>query len=234
MREKKWLNITLTVIFIIALVAFMITFSIGLPIYFRPFYYWQIKTLGLEEATGWSYETIKTAYDEVLNFCTLPGGTFSAGALKFSEEGAAHFADCKALFNLNLFVMIGSFVALVVLLILQKVKVFRLCRPLKRHAYLWSAVIALALPLILGSIIAIDFDKAFKVFHAVFFPGKDNWMFYPDKDEIIRVMPEQFFVNCVIFIGVGLVTFACALIAADLILSHRERKRATTAQKTPD
>lgn len=224
MKNIKWLNITLTVIFIIALVLFMLTFSIGLPIYFRPFYYLQIKTLGLEEQTGWSYETIKTAYDEALNFCTLPGGTFGAGELKFSEEGAAHFADCKVLFNLNLYVLIGSFVVLAVLTVLQQVKVFTLCRPLNRHAYFWSAIVAVALPVILGCIIAADFDKAFQVFHAVFFPGKDNWLFNPNKDEIIRIMPEQFFANCAIFIGVGLVVFACALIAADIITLRKEEK----------
>lgn len=224
MKNKKWLNVTLTALLIIALMLFMLTFSIGLPIYFRPFYYIQIKTLGLEAATGWSYETIKTAYDEVLNFCTLPGGTFSAGELAFSEEGAAHFADCKVLFNLNLFVLIGSAATLAALFVLNRLKIFTPCRPLGRHAYFWSAIVAVALPIILAAVVAIDFDKAFEVFHAIFFPGKDNWLFYPDKDQIILVMPQEFFKNCAIFIGAGLVTFACALIIADVVTLRRERK----------
>ncbi len=218
-------NRILTALLIIALILFMLTFSIGLPIYFRPFYYLQIKTLGMEEATGWSYDTIKTAYDEVLNFCTLAGTTFSAGELKFSEEGAAHFADCKVLFNLNLSVLVISAAILICLFVLYKVKIFTPCRPLKHHAYFWAAIVAVALPLIIGCLAAIDFDRAFEIFHAIFFPGKSNWLFNPSKDEIIRVMPQQFFMNCAIFIGVGLIAFAGSLIVTDAVMLRKERKK---------
>ena len=60
-------NKIITAVFIIALVLFILTFSIALPIYCRFFYYLQIKPLGLEQKTGWSYDVIKEAYDEVLN-----------------------------------------------------------------------------------------------------------------------------------------------------------------------
>lgn len=221
-------NRLLTTLLIFALILFMITFCIGLPIYFRPFYYLQIKTLGMEEATGWSYETIKTAYDEVLNYCTLAGTTFSAGELKFSEAGAAHFADCKVLFNLNLSVLVISAAILICLFVLYKVKIFTPCRPLKRHAYFWAAVAAVGLPVIIGCLAAIDFDKAFEVFHAIFFPGKSNWIFNPQTDEIIRVMPQQFFMNCAIFIGAGLLAFAGSLIAADAVLLRKENRKRET------
>ena len=96
-------NKLITAFFCICLVLFILTFCIGIPIYCRFLYYIQIKTLGLEKATGWSYDVIKEAYDEVLNFCTLAWvNDFSAGQLKFSESGAAHFKDCKVIFNLNL------------------------------------------------------------------------------------------------------------------------------------
>ena len=107
--------------FCICLVLFMLTFAIGLPIYCRFLYYIQIKTLKLEEATGWSYDVIKQAYDEVLNFCTLPWvKNFSSGELKFSESGASHFADCKVLFNLNFGVLVSSGGVLLILIFLQK------------------------------------------------------------------------------------------------------------------
>ncbi len=219
-------NRILTALMIFALILFMLTFCIGLPIYFRPFYYLQIKTLGLEDATGWSYETIKTAYDEVLNFCTLAGREFSAGELEFSESGAAHFADCKVLFDLNLSVMVISAAILICLFILYKVKVFTPCRPLKRHAYFWAAIVALALPLVIGFLAALDFDKAFEVFHAIFFPGKSNWLFNPQEDQIILIMPQEFFMNCAIFIGAGLVAFAGSLIISDAVLLRKEKKKA--------
>lgn len=226
--NKKPVKITLTVVFIVALVLFMLTFSIGLPIYCRFFYYIQIKTLKMEEATGWSYGTIKAAYDDVLNYLTLPNRPFGTGELKWTADEAAHFADCKVLFNLNLAVMIVSGAATLALVLLEKFKIITLCRPFGRRAYFVSAVTSVALPLIIGALAAIDFDRAFLIFHGIFFPGKTNWTFDPRTEQIINVMPEEFFMHCAIIIGVGLVAFAAALIVADLVLTRRERRTAET------
>ena len=216
-------NKLFTALYCICLVLFMLTFAIGLPIYCRFLYYIQIKTLGLEQATGWSYGMIKQAYDEVLNFCTLPWvNEFSAGQLKFSESGASHFADCKVLFNLNLGVLLSSGAVLLALIILQRFKKLEILSFGRHKAYFWSGIIAVALPVLLIIIIAIaGFDNSFQAFHAIFFPGKDNWVFSASKDEIIRVMPQQFFINCAIIIAVGLIAFASALIAADLIIKYK-------------
>ena len=45
---------------------------------------------------------LKEAYDEVLNYLTLPNKPFGTGQLKYSESGMSHFVDCKKLFNLNI------------------------------------------------------------------------------------------------------------------------------------
>lgn len=223
-KQYKPLNIALTALFITALIIVMITFCIGLPIYCRFFYYIQIKTLGMEEATGWDYATIKTAYDEVLDFLTLPNKPFGTGALKWSEDGAAHFADCKVLFDLNFYALLVSTIVTAALTVLHKLRIITILKPFGHRAYFLSAVIAVALPLIIGVLCAIDFDKAFVVFHSIFFPGKTNWMFDSRTDEIIEVMPEQFFMNCAVIIGVGLIAFAAALIIADLILRAKDKK----------
>lgn len=224
-KYKKPIDITLTVVFIVALVLFMLTFSIGLPIYCRFFYYIQIKTLKMEEATGYDYATIKAAYDGILDFCTLPNKPFNSGVFKMSESGISHFADCKKLFNLNLAVMICSGAVTFALTLLNRFKIITLRRPRGHRPYLIAAVVAVALPLIIGALAAINFDKAFGIFHKIFFPGKDNWTFDPQTDQIITVMPEQFFMNCAIIIGAGLAGFAAALITVDLILYNKERKK---------
>ena len=218
-------NKLLTALFIIALVLFLITVSIGLPIYCRFLYYIQINTLNLTEKTGWSYDVIKTAYDEVLNFCTLAWVTeFSAGALKFSESGAAHFADCKVLFNLNLSVMICSAAAVLTLLIFHKCKIIKFLNFKGLAANFWAATAAVALTVLLVIIVAIvGFDRAFVAFHSIFFPGKSNWIFNFKTDEIILVMPQEFFMNCVIIIAAGLVTLSAALILIDVLLRHKEK-----------
>ena len=150
---------------------------------------------------------------------------FGTGALKYSESGAAHFADCKVLFDLNLGLMLSSAAVLVVLIVLNALKITEPVTFAGRKPYFWSAIIAVSIPVVLGIIVAIDFDSAFTVFHSIFFPGKDNWIFNPHTDEIIKVMPQRFFMNCAIVIGAGLVAFSSALITADLIISFKKRRQ---------
>lgn len=228
-KLKRGLNIALTVVFVIALVLFMITFSIGVPIYCRFFYYLQINTLNLPQKTGWSYEVIKTAYDDILNFCTLPGFACKTGELKLSAAGAAHFADCKVLFSLNGWGIIVSGVIALALTLLNAFKVIKLCRPMGRGAWFLAAIIAVALPvIILLLVFIVGFDAAFEAFHAIFFPGKTNWLFSPTEDQIINVMPQEFFMNCAIIIAVTLCVFAAALIIFDVLY---RRKKAVPCDK---
>ena len=73
---------------------------------------------------------------------------------------------------------------------------------------------------------ALDFDRAFVVFHAIFFPGKDNWIFDPATDQIILVMPEVFFRNCALLIGGVLLACCAGLILWDLLVHRRSRTAA--------
>jgi uncharacterized membrane protein len=64
-------NKILTSLLGVFVVLLLITFSIGLPIYFRPFYYMQIDSLELEMETGLTKEEIIDGYNEVLDFLTV-------------------------------------------------------------------------------------------------------------------------------------------------------------------
>lgn len=225
-KVKRGMNISLTAVFVAALVIFMITFSIGIPIYCRFFYYLQINTLDMPAKTGWSYEVIKEAYNDILNFCTLPGYPCRTGQLKLSVDGAAHFADCKVLFSLNFWALVVSGIITLALVLLNRFKVICLCRPFGHGAQLLAAVIAVALPVIIIVLVFIvGFDAAFEAFHAIFFPGKTNWIFSPTEDEIIRVMPQEFFLNCAIIIAVALITFAAVLIIVEVLLNKRRKNQ---------
>ena len=213
------MNSVLSVVMVISLVLFTITFSIGLPIYVRGFYYMQIEPLGLEEETGYTYDEIKEGYDEVLDFLTRPGGEFSAGVFEFSEEGASHFEDCKVLFTLNGVVLIVSSVLIAVLLILRRKGIYNPATVFKCAPRYYSGIATLVGFAVIGVLAATNFDNAFRIFHKIFFPGKDNWMFNPYTDEIIMAMPQQFFMNCAILIVVSIIT-----ISTVFILTSRNKK----------
>ena len=222
---KKFLSFSLTVLFGIAVFLFIITFSIGLPIYNRLFYYLQIEPLGLPEITGYDAETIKAAYNQVLDYLTLPNKPFGVGVFKYTQDGAAHFADCKALFNLNIVVMIISAVIIVTTLILQKLNIVQLKRPFGYSVAFISAISIFAVILIIVLLAASDFNRAFIVFHEIFFAGKDNWTFDPRYDEIVKVLPETFFMNCAIFIGVGIIVLSLGIIIFQIIKKKRSNNK---------
>jgi len=215
--SKSIVNRLATVLLGLAIIISTITFSIGLPIYLRPFYYAHIDALGMPEDTGWSKETIKDAYDEVLDYLTLPGGEFGSGELAFSEEGASHFADCKRLFNLNLWAFIISAAIIIAVCILVKRGRVELAGGNLPRVLFWSGLGTLLLFATVGGIAALDFDTAFYVFHAIFFPGKDNWLFDPDVDEIINVMPQDFFMNCAILILSSIIVISLTFIVIGIV-----------------
>ena len=92
---------------------FIVSLSISFVILFRPFYYYQIKTLNIEETTGYSYEDIKEAYDDVINYTTL-NKEFKTGILNYTQSGMNHFRDCKILFMINFLVLALSTVIIII------------------------------------------------------------------------------------------------------------------------
>lgn len=207
------------------IVILIITFSIGLPIYIRPFYYAQIDTLNIEEYSGADRETIIEAYDELLDYLTVPGSEFKTGDFSYSEEGKSHFVDCKGLFDLNLYAFIISFIGALTLIILNKRGIFELWRPFGMNIAFSSGAYTLGGFALIGGLVAIDFDKAFTVFHKMFFPGKDNWLFDWNKDQIIRILPQDFFMNCAILIFASIITL-CLICIISGIIGRIKTKRA--------
>lgn len=203
----------LSALMIAAVALALLTGSIAAPIIMRPFYYAQIEPLELEQSSGLSREEIIEAYDEVLDYCIGASDEFSAGVLPFSESGSAHFADCRRLFILDLWLFFGSMAAIALL------KLYRRRHEIPRlrghGAAFWGAAGIGAVLLVIGAAAATNFDRAFTMFHSLFFPGEDNWIFDPALDPIITLMPEEFFRNCAIFILAVLIAACAAIIIAD-------------------
>lgn len=212
MHMRKRTSVTLLRSVLIAL--FILTAAIAVPILCRGFYYAHIDALELTEKTPWSREEIVTAYDEVLDYCTGLA-SFGTGVLKSSADGQAHFEDVRTLVILDLVLAAASLLLLVLSAFLRE-------KPLRGHSSaFWGASGLLAVLSVTAVLAALDFDRAFELFHALFFPGKTNWLFNSATDEIIRVLPQEFFRNCALLIF-GIVLLACA---ACIIADIKKKKR---------
>ena len=196
---------------------FILSFSIAVPIVCPPFYYLHINAFKLPEATGFTYQQIKTAYNEMLRFCIF-GGEFSCGDLRWSQSGRDHFADCSVLFHLDFIILIISAVFLIICNMMEKRKGKE---KLGGHnPGFWASIILAGIFLGLTVMAARDFDRFFVLFHTVFFPGKTNWTFDPRYDQIIEILPQEFFRNCAICIVVIMLVIGAVLIIRDV----RERR----------
>ena len=193
----------------------LLTAAVAVPILCRPFYYAHIGPMELEARTGLTREEIITAFDEMLDYC-LGADEFSTGVLRWSESGKAHFTDVRVLFLLDLRVLAAS-AALLAITLLSARKTGRTpARPLGRGPAFWAGAGLGGAFLTAGTLAALDFDRAFVLFHALFFPGKDNWLFDPAADQIINILPQEFFRNCAILILALLALGCAALIFRDL------------------
>lgn len=188
----------LSVVTAIAVALALLTGAVAVPTLVRPLYYAHITPLDLPEKSGMTQEEIIDAYDEVLDYCAGVTDEFSTGILPFSAEGADHFKDCRQLLLLDYWLFAASMAVLAAVIVYARKH--KLHRFLNRGPAFWGATGLSAVLLIVGTAAATNFDKAFTVFHTLFFPGKDNWVLYANVDPIIRIMPEEFFRDCAIVI----------------------------------
>ncbi len=183
----------------------------------------QIDSLGVAEATGYDKSTVKAAYDELLDYMTIPGKDFGTGVFRYSESGKSHFKNCKMLFDLNITMFAISLAVVILLGILKLKNVFKPAYPSGHHYTFICGTAMLSLFGLIGIAAALNFDKAFIVFHKIFFPGKDNWVFSITENEIINALPEEFFMNCAVLILLSIVIISLILIIFSFIRKINSR-----------
>ena len=200
---------------------FIISLSISFVLLFRPFYYYHIDYLNISETSGYTKDEIKEAYDDVIDYIVLDK-TFKTGKLNYSKDGYDHFKDCKVLFIIN-FIILGFSFGIILLkrIYLKNIKLF------KYNVCMWSSVLNISIFMILFFVSKIiSFDKMFELFHRIFFMGKDNWLFDKNTDEIIKILPKEFFMNCAI-----LIIFLIFIISLVFIIKEIVSKRKNTLKK---
>lgn len=94
---------------------------------------------------------------------------------------------------------ISSIIGLITLYYLIKHKNFSILK--------YSSITLLTIPILLFSTLFVNFDNAFTLFHKIFF-NNDYWIFDVEKDPIIKILPEEFFLHCAILINILIVFFS--------------------------
>lgn len=222
--HKPW-DVLYSIIRTLTIALLGISLAVAVPLLWRNFYYMHVDALHLAEHTPWSRAEIIEAFDEMMDYCML-GAPFDTGVLKWSNEGMEHFRDCRLLFALDIHVLIVSTMMAAALFAIKKVGAVRELRPLGRGPLFWGGFTEIILiTTVLGGVIFVDFNKAFIIFHRLFFPDKTNWLFDPAKDQIIRILPEVYFRNCAILIGVIMTVFGALMMLLDFNIGRKVRNQ---------
>lgn len=191
----------------LVLTLFIITFSVCLTVFFKPLYYFDIGYLNIENVVNMDVETIKKNYDILIQYQSI----FYQGDLHLpdfimSATGRIHFEEVKKIFE-----------AIQILCVLSAVgSFFMIKNNIKEKEYDFlrlTSLFSIAIPLFIGMLVSIDFNKAFIIFHKIFFRN-DFWIFDYRTDPVIMILPQDFFMHCFIMI-VGLVivlSIVCSLI----------------------
>ncbi|AUN04718.1 TIGR01906 family membrane protein [Clostridium botulinum] len=188
------LSIILTIIFIIV--------SVKLTLNFKVLYYWDITNLSIIKNTDLNTKEIKENFNYLIYYLNSHKNiTFCLPSLPSSKEGIIHFKDVKNIFNfLDKFLFINIFISIPI--IYYKLKITKNVSFLK-----YSSISTIIIPLLLIIPLILNFDKGFTLFHKFFF-SNDYWLFDPNKDPIINLLPETFFFHSVLLILFFIIFFS--------------------------
>lgn len=172
------------------LMLFIISFSVVFTLNFRPLYYFDIDYLNIESLSGMSADDIKTNYDVLIDYNNFTGpDTLEFPTLPMSETGRIHFEEVKVIFVAIEYMMIITGIMFLIFIIINR-------RKFKDTLYLkLTSIFTIVIPAVLALCIAVNWNKAFVIFHKIFF-NNDYWIFSYETDPVILMLPDTFFFHC--------------------------------------
>ncbi len=164
---------------------FIISISVVFTLNFRPLYYFDMEFLDIEVRSGLEEEDIKQNYDALIdyNFMFNDDEELVLPTLSQSTEGIIHFQEVKQIFVLFQYMAVVLFLILVPIVIVHA----------WNHDFIflkYTAILTFAVPAVIGTLIALVWDKVFVWFHKIAF-NNDYWIFDPRKDPVIRILPDE-------------------------------------------
>jgi len=208
----RWTDIPTGIFFLIALIAI----GLAIAINFRPLYYLNISWLNLPEETGLNAVIIRENYDALIDYCCpFFRGDLVFPSMRASASGISHFAEVKSLFNIIYIAGAISLVAVIVIFIFKS-------RAGQYKFLLVTGIVTLVLPLIVVILSLINFNALFTVFHMIMFRNND-WLFNPETDPVINILPETYFLECAMIIA-AVVIIGAVIVIIRYFIKKKNRK----------
>ncbi|MDR1000366.1 MAG: TIGR01906 family membrane protein [Clostridiales bacterium] len=141
----------------------------------------------------------------------------------FNDREKSHMADVLGLFNSARIMKNAAIVLFVICLLLSLAK--RSAARFFKTAGLGVAALGGFTVAVFG-IIAINFDRAFTLFHQIFF-NNDLWILDPHVDLLVNIVPFGFFIDISLVVG-GLFVASVTLTAVVFLMISGRLKKCST------
>lgn len=180
----------------------IILFAVKVTLNFKLLYYFDIRHLNISKLSNLHNNEIKLIYNYIINFINSSNtADFNLPIFPYSLQGKLHFIEVKSLFykiNLLLFMLM-----ILCVLSLNFIK--------KNYCILnWCSNIMLVICTSIFLLFSPNFDKAFTLFHKITF-SNEYWLFDPNRDPVINILPEEYFLHCLILIILIIIILALVL-----------------------
>lgn len=214
--KKKLLTIFTTIFIII----YFFSFSISVTASFKPLYYFSIDFLNIEENSELSRKEIEDNYNYLVYYISQKNDySFSLPTLSFSEKGEIHFKEVKHTLKIIYSIVFVSLLGAIICIYLNNKS-----NNLKYLKYSSIGLVFIPIPFLIPTLI--NFDGFFDFMHAVIF-NNDYWLFSPSTDPIIKILPQEFFMFCVVMI-LSLILFCSLLLWVTYLFKVKKNKEQRT------
>ena len=140
----------------------------------------------------------------------------------FTEKDILHMKDVKTLYNVSFYTMI-FFIAIfiistiLIMFLYKNYTMFYITRTFNKTLLAFIVLI-----IVLAGIISYNFNSFWIKFHQLLFPN-DLWLLSPDESNLIKMVPEEFFISLITTIILHILLLFIALFVLNNIFKKRFR-----------
>lgn len=192
------------IFFSVILAVLIITFAAKISLSFRGIYYYDIEMLNISKDVNMDKKAIKADYNAIIDYINGESEELCMPDFKISQNGRNHFEDVKKLYrNINIMFWISFIISAIGIIVFGRNKLYGYLK--------YSAGILIAIPAVLSIFSFIDFNLLFTLFHKISF-SNDLWLFDPEEDPVINILPEKYFMHEALFIFLIMITAALLML----------------------
>ncbi|MGY6171834.1 TIGR01906 family membrane protein [Candidatus Mycoplasma pogonae] len=190
---KKFISFLLNVILSSLIIYTLLGIVIVGFFYSRWFYYWQVDYLDIPATSGFKRPEIIQNYNILIDYLDyFKNGDLTQSTFKISETAKIHFEEVK---NIMSIIGITTIISLILVLFLTIICfIFKI-----KYYWIWNISYFGFILVVIGIIVFADFGNLFEKLHKIFF-GNNYWIFDPNTDDYIKILPWKFFRNSLLFI----------------------------------